>query len=367
MDTRPQANLRMQWIVLWLLIVAPEMAIFRGPHDMTPAMILDLARLRPFWYPVLPLIQLEQGPVSVQLLGESLVIWRGGDGEPHAGPDCCPHRSARLSHGRLGADGSLICPYHGWQFGDDGRCCAIPQQPELPIPPACRLRTYPAQARYGRVWVCLAEQPLQPLPSFAEEHDPSQRLIDGFWELWPCSPFRVIENGLDNFHHFFVHRGLLEATTACPDPIEGAIEDTDDGFSFRIPLEVRNNAILEGTLGSGSDALTVERRVSWIAPLGLSLELAWPNGLRQRIVLHAVPTGPQQTRISRFYFRNDTEEQVPAAAMVRFERGLIDQDRAILTAMAADLDPWPAGEHLIEADQPIALMRQRLRELLQSP
>ena len=37
----------------------------------------------------------------------------------------------------------------------------------------------------------------------------------------------------------------------------------------------------------------------------------------------------------------------------------------ILTAMAAGLEAWPSGEHLIEADQPIALMRQRLRELLQ--
>ena len=52
--------------------------------------------------------------------------------------------------------------------------------------------------------------------------------------------------------------------------------------------------------------------MSWIAPLGLSLELEWPNGLRQRIVLHAVPTNGETTLISRFYFRNDSEEQVPA-------------------------------------------------------
>ena len=110
---------------------------------------------------------------------------------------------------------------------------------------------------------------------------------------------------------------------------------------------------------------SLERQVSWIAPPGLSLELELPKGLRQRIVFHAVPTNPQDTRVSRFFVRNDTEEQVSAAAMVRFERGLIDQDRAILTAVAAVLEPWPIGEHLIEADQPIALMRQRLMDLLQ--
>jgi phenylpropionate dioxygenase-like ring-hydroxylating dioxygenase large terminal subunit len=329
------------------------------------AMPLDPALLRPFWYPVLPLDQLGEAPVAVELLGEALVLWRGADGEPHAAPDRCPHRSARLSGGSLGANGHLQCPYHGWEFGADGRCRAIPQQPERPIPEACRLHTYQAQARYGRVWVCLEPQARLPLPSFPEEHDPAQRRIDGFWERWTCSPFRVIENGLDNFHHYFVHRGLLEATTAQPDPIEGPIEDTADGFRFRIPLQVHNNAVLQDTLNNDTGTLTVERQVSWIAPLGLSLELEWPNGLRQRIVLHAVPTGGDATQISRFYFRNDSEEQVPAAAMVRFERGLIDQDRAILTAMAAGLEPWPSGEHLIEADLPIALMRQRLRELLQ--
>lgn len=328
-------------------------------------MALDPSRLRPFWYPVLPLDQLNETPVAVELLGEPLVIWRGADGEPHAAPDRCPHRSARLSGGSIGADGSLQCPYHGWEFAADGACRAIPQQPERPIPVACRLQTYQTQARYGRVWVCLADQALLGLPSFPEEDDPSQRWIDGFWEFWNCSPFRVIENGLDNFHHYFVHRGLLEATTARPDPIEGPIEDTPDGFRFRIPMEVHNNAVLEDTLASGLQTLTVERRVSWIAPLGLSLELEWPNGLRQRIVLHAVPTNGETTRISRFHFRNDSEEQVPAEAIVPFERALLDQDRAILVAMASGLEPWPSGEHLIEADQPIALMRQRLKELLQ--
>ncbi|WP_216923458.1 aromatic ring-hydroxylating dioxygenase subunit alpha [Synechococcus sp. CCAP 1479/9] len=328
-------------------------------------MPIDPALLRAFWFPVLPLDQLGPGPVAADLLGEPLVLWRGADGEPHAAPDRCPHRSARLSGGSLSADGNLQCPYHGWEFAADGTCRAIPQQPERPVPEACRLRTYLAQARYGRVWVCLEAQPRLPLPCFPEEHDPAHRRIDGFWELWEVSPFRVIENGLDNFHHYFVHRGLLEATTARPDPIEGPIADTADGFRFRIPLQVHNNTVLQDTLDTDAGTLTVQRQVSWIAPLGLSLELEWPNGLRQRIVLHAVPTGSGTTRISRFYFRNDSEEQVPAAAMVRFERGLIDQDRAILTAMAGALEPWPTGEHLIEADQPIALMRQRLRELLQ--
>ncbi len=33
----------------------------------------------------------------------------------------------RHAEGRLEADGTLACSYHGWRFGPDGKCTAIPQ------------------------------------------------------------------------------------------------------------------------------------------------------------------------------------------------------------------------------------------------
>ncbi len=33
----------------------------------------------------------------------------------------------RYAEGRLEADGTLACSYHGWRFGPDGKCTAIPQ------------------------------------------------------------------------------------------------------------------------------------------------------------------------------------------------------------------------------------------------
>ena len=34
---------------------------------------------------------------------------------------------SRDAEGRLEADGTLACSYHGWRFGPDGKCTAIPQ------------------------------------------------------------------------------------------------------------------------------------------------------------------------------------------------------------------------------------------------
>lgn len=336
----------------------------------------DLEALRPFWYPVLPEEQLGSEPVALELLGQRLVLWRAvSAGDPHSeGPptvavaeDRCCHRSARLSAGWVSPDGCVVCPYHGWEFRADGRCLRVPQEPERPIPAHVRICSHQARLRYGYVWVCLAPEALQPIPEFPEAADPAVRLIHGFFETWRCSPFRVIENGLDNYHHYFVHRGLLEATTPIPEPLVDGIETTADGFRFTLPLEVANNGTLSATLDDRSHRLTVERRVSWIAPLGLSLELGWPNGLRQRIVLFAVPQYGRDTRIVRFYFRNDREEQVPETSVTRFERGLIDQDRRILEGIDAAGGAAPSHECLIEADRPIAEMRRRLRQLLDRP
>ncbi|WP_411875815.1 Rieske 2Fe-2S domain-containing protein [Vulcanococcus limneticus] len=333
----------------------------------------ELEALRPFWYPVLPLEQLGSEPLSLDLLGQRLVLWRlagdgsGSDVSVAVAEDRCCHRSARLSGGWVTDGGCLVCPYHGWEFEADGRCRRVPQDPDRPVSPRFRIRAHRAQLRYGYVWVCLAPEAQQAIPEFPEASDPGVRLIHGFFETWRCSPFRVIENGLDNYHHYFVHRGLLQATTPIPEPLRDGIEPTADGFRFSLPLEVANNGSLSATLDDHSHQLTVERRVSWIAPLGLSLELGWPNGLRQRIVLFAVPQDGRDSRIVRFYFRNDDEEQVPEASVTRFERGLIDQDRRILEGIDGAYGAAPIHETLIEADQPIALMRQRLRQLLSGP
>ena len=69
-----------------------------------------------------------------EILGEPVLLGRASDGSVIALRDVCPHRAAPLSAGRvrLEADGgaSVECPDHGWRFGLDGRCVAIPSLTE---------------------------------------------------------------------------------------------------------------------------------------------------------------------------------------------------------------------------------------------
>ena len=106
------------------------------------------------WYPIVFLADLTAGkPYSFSLYGDSLVLFRDGEGRLACVPDRCPHRAARLSDGQI-IDGKLECLYHGWQFSGTGDCVRIPQlPPDKQIPaPAC-LKPYRIAEVQGMVWL----------------------------------------------------------------------------------------------------------------------------------------------------------------------------------------------------------------------
>ena len=91
------------------------------------------------------------------------MIWRGAGGAPRVMSDLCVHRGTALSLGRVQGD-ELVCAYHGWRYGADGRCVAIPQKEDpAAVPAKARVAAYRAQERYGLIWVAL-DEPRWPLP-----------------------------------------------------------------------------------------------------------------------------------------------------------------------------------------------------------
>jgi phenylpropionate dioxygenase-like ring-hydroxylating dioxygenase large terminal subunit len=104
------------------------------------------------WHVVAGSQNLPEGSLlAVDLLGEKLVLWRA-DGRARAWLDRCVHRGARLSLGTI-ADGTLVCPYHGWRYAPDGRCVMIPAQPDQPPPADACATTYAVEERDGFIWV----------------------------------------------------------------------------------------------------------------------------------------------------------------------------------------------------------------------
>lgn len=183
--------------------------------------------LRRFWYAIMPMDHLKDGPKPFTLLGQPIVLFLDDKGEPAALEDRCCHRTARLSKGWCN-NGHVVCGYHGWEYDRDGKLVMVPQFPfEQPIPEA-RARAFRARQRYGYVWVAL-DEPLSDIPDIPEDGKPGYRRIHQFYDTWNTAALRLMENSFDNAHFAFVHKSTF-GDISQPKPEKYEIVETEEGF-----------------------------------------------------------------------------------------------------------------------------------------
>jgi phenylpropionate dioxygenase-like ring-hydroxylating dioxygenase large terminal subunit len=125
--------------------------------------------LKDIWYFAALSRDLKRGRLRRhEILGEPVLLGRARDGAPLALRDVCPHRAAPLSAGRLTreADGreSVECPYHGWRYGLDGACLAIPSLTDDDDFDIGRVavRAFPLVESQGLVFIWMAADPRAP-------------------------------------------------------------------------------------------------------------------------------------------------------------------------------------------------------------
>ena len=69
---------------------------------------------------------------TLEFLGESIIAVRGDDHIVRAFTNVCRHRGSRLVDGNRGCAKRLVCPYHAWTYGLDGRLIGVPGRREYP-------------------------------------------------------------------------------------------------------------------------------------------------------------------------------------------------------------------------------------------
>jgi phenylpropionate dioxygenase-like ring-hydroxylating dioxygenase large terminal subunit len=320
--------------------------------------------LKRFWYPVLPLTQLRATPHSFTLLGQKVVLWRDRAGQPVVTEDRCCHRSAQLSKGKV-VDGTIQCPYHGWQFDGAGVCVAVPQLGGAKIPGNYAIRSFQTAERYGYVWVCLADTPLQDIPLIPEASATDFRLIPEFYEPWRCPGLRVMENEFDMAHPTFVHTGTFgSADHPIPDQLN--VIDTPTGIRTQAILGVVNPPEQQQNLKMSQAQTHRTLDVEWFMPFTCKLRINYPNGLVHIIVNTATPIDDQTSQIVQFCLRNDTEADTPTADVIAFDRRVTLEDKVILETTDYDVPLRPSGEQHMFTDQPGILMRRKLAALLKA-
>jgi phenylpropionate dioxygenase-like ring-hydroxylating dioxygenase large terminal subunit len=172
--------------------------------------------------------------VTLDLLGEPLVVVRDKDNRirvlsracPHRGMDIMPpgfgHTPAESRDGALGSGHTrlFLCPYHSWTFELDGRLKACPEMHQASGFQRVEwgLREFRSEVWHGFVFVNLdGDAPHTPARQWSglEAHLAkwsSQDLVVVDAREWDC-PFNwkvIVENFMESYHHAGAHLRTLQ-------------------------------------------------------------------------------------------------------------------------------------------------------------
>jgi len=289
----------------------------------------------------------------VEIAGEKLAVFRGGDGQWHALLDKCPHRGAALSLGTVMDDGSLQCRYHGWRFRGDGICTRVPLN-ELTATAVRSIRAtaVPALELAGALWIYTATLQDEPAPSPPELPASLQgppRQFGTYCQHWTAHWTRAVENFIDFAHPSYLHRDTIGAWTH--DYAEGGavatveVEPEPWGFRTLNYFTTRRQAF----------------RVDWYRP-NLSV-LHFGGSAEGKLHVFSIPVSANHTRVM-------TVRRLPAGAdaaawsarAASVDNTILDEDRLVVESQQGPVDD--RTELSVGTDAPAVAFRRWYRDML---
>lgn len=338
-----------------------------------------------FWYAIQHGSKIGEQPTKVRVMGQNLVVWRDDSGEPVVQSDLCVHRGGSLSGGwvQKGVNGHncVVCPYHGWQFDDEGACVRVPAaSPDVTIPKKARTDSYPSAERYGFVWAYMGDLPEDerpPMPELPGLDDArgaeaeNYRMVEGEF-VWNANIERVIENGADIAHAPFVHAGSF-GNPDSPEVPEHDIEEvwSDDGeflrsISATVDLDPPPAKGIWKYLRKADERPPVNSTVRVMFPNVSMLEVRLPLGTLKIWTAH-VPID-ENTTASRWITGRDFFTQPWAVTLMRADADtykrtmkIFYEDQATVEAQTPELVPFDIASELnVKSDQ-VSLAFRRWR------
>ncbi len=193
------------------------------PSAYTDPAVFELERERIFarsWIPVARHTQLAQPGdyVTLDLLGQPILVVHGEDGVIRALSAICLHRAAPIATG-AGRRKLFTCPYHSWTYDTMGQLRRAPLMEGAKgfNAKACSLPVFQTEEWEGFILVNLDSQ----APAFAPQVEGFRRHFEPFgmagmklvrtldydhgwnWKI-------LVENFMEAYHHIGTHAGTLE-------------------------------------------------------------------------------------------------------------------------------------------------------------
>jgi phenylpropionate dioxygenase-like ring-hydroxylating dioxygenase large terminal subunit len=335
----------------------------RSPDALVPL-------VREAWYVVAARSEVDRTLRQRWILGEPVCFYRAEDGRPIVLDDRCAHRRFPLSRSQLMGD-SIRCGYHGFTYGADGRCLAVPGGE----PGAIGVRSYPAVERGPWVWIWTgrdgdaADEALIPWPGDVLD---GGDMVTGY-TVNPGNYGLVHENLLDLTHLEYLH-GIGESEfTETPMTLLGP-DELPDGFGDR---SVGYGKDLTTTLSAfarpagENPSVPVERsgRMMAVAPaLSYAVERVTPHDpdsarLRCVVIAHCLTPADLSTTHQFWMYWQDVPFAIEHAAMADFVGQVFSQDVEAL-GWIQDYVDRDRRDGVVEQSVRADLAGLRLRRLL---
>jgi vanillate monooxygenase len=325
--------------------------------------------LRDHWYAAALAEELSAKPLARTILGDPVVLFRTASGKVSALEDRCPHRFAPLSIGRC-VDEKIVCGYHGIEFASDGSCVHVPQQEN--IPPNLRVRSYPAEERWGIVWIWMGDPAganAETIPNYNWLTSPDWRTI--FRRYHVKANFEICaDNILDLSHTPFVHTGTIGTPEMAKLPVKTWVEG-DIVYSRRIMAQVTPGPFVY-RWGSFKDRIDRVTTTEWLPPGNVSVELCYQDESNKITLRLTNPLTPETDRTTHLFFmwsrdffergvKDDSEDDD------RFRREsfqVMEEDIGIIERQQAVIDRGrPVPTVAISADGTLIQARRVLERL----
>jgi phthalate 4,5-dioxygenase oxygenase subunit len=161
--------------------------------------------LRRYWQPVALASELKPDtPLPVQVMDETLVLFRDASGAVGLLDRACSHRCADLSYGRV-EDGGLRCLYHGWLYDVRGHCLEQPAEPEnSTYKSEIRHTAYPCREAAGVIFAYMGPGEPPVFPAFHFLTAPEAHVFQSK-VYHRCNYLQANEGNIDPAHLSFLH------------------------------------------------------------------------------------------------------------------------------------------------------------------
>jgi vanillate O-demethylase monooxygenase subunit len=184
------------------------------------------------WYVAAYSSEIRDELFSRTICNEPILFWRSRSGQVIAVPDRCVHRRFPLSQApsRL-VDDTVICGYHGFTYGSDGKCVSVPGQDR--IPRTARLRPYTLVEQDHFVWVFIGDATkadASSIPRAPYLDSPDYTTVRGMEPL-KARYSLLVDNLLDLSHETYLHGGYIGTPEVAATPITTEV-DEDAGVIY---------------------------------------------------------------------------------------------------------------------------------------